>query len=286
VLKKNIKGITSVINRFGIRSCLFNYFSILTSDVCVVSFQKSGRTWLRLMLAKILALEYHLRPIKIETQMMTLFIPFIPNVYFSHVGCTAPAGKEKCFKKVISNRKVTLDFRKLLRKKRLVFLTRDPRDIVVSLFHDHTKRNMWYEGNDISEFIRDPKWGISKIINFMNLWGEEIEKRFDFVLILRYEDLQKNTIKEFKKFLDFLMIDPSDNDIRKAVKYACFDNVRKMELEGTFKDERMRPKDIKDHNSYRARKGKVGSHKEELCDEDICYLDKKIKEELNPLFGY
>lgn len=264
-----IKSLVYILRNYGIRSCFFNFFSILISDACVVSFQKSGRTWLRVMLAKVLSLKYNKR-ISLETQTMTLFKPD-PNVFFTHAGCTRNNN--------------LLNFGKMLKNKKIVLLVRDPRDEIVSLYHDHTKRNFWYKG-DISSFIRDPDWGLKKVLNFMNLWAEEMSKRREDFLLIKYEDMKNDTKKELKKILNFLNIQTSEEIIDEAVKYGSFENMRKIELKGEIKDWRIKPVNPNDPNSFKTRKGKIGSHKEELNQEDIDHINKEIKEKLNPIFEY
>ena len=65
---------------------------------------------------------------------------------------------------------------KSLKSKKIIFLVRDPRDIVVSLFHGSRTRDLVYDGSDISVFIRDKNCGFPKIIKFMNIWANEIKK--------------------------------------------------------------------------------------------------------------
>lgn len=267
---KKFKTALFILKTCGIKSCLSNYFSILISNACVVSFRKSGRTWLKMMLAKVFALKYGINKTSLEIQMMTLFKP-APNVFFSHGGSS------------VSNKK--LDFRRILKRKKIIFLVRDPRDVIVSLFHDWTKRNIHYEGN-ISDFIRNSSFGVNKIIDFMNNWIAEGDKRKEDFLLVKYEDMQENSHKELTKILDFLNIKVNDQILNEAIRYSSFENMRKMELTGKFKDRRMRPENINDPNSYKTRKGKVGGYKEELSKEDITYLNRKVKENLNQLFRY
>ena len=96
------------------------------------------------MLGKVLEEQYKIKKLRLDTEYMTLF-KSLPNVLFSHGGCTKNNN--------------TLDFRKVFKDKKVVVLARDPRAVIVSLFYDHTTRNIWYEGNNISEFIRDGQWG-------------------------------------------------------------------------------------------------------------------------------
>lgn len=259
------------IKSYGLKSFLRNAFSIAISDAVVVSFQKSGRTWLRLMLGKVLEKQYSIKKIRLDTEYITLFKP-LPNILFSHAGCTKKHNK--------------LSFQRIFRRKKIILLTRDPRAVIVSLFHDHTKRNFWYEGNNLSDFIRSV-WGLSKIINFMNSWAEEVKRRNkEDCLILTYENFYTKAAEELKRFLNFLELKHTDEIIAEAVQYGSVDSMRKMELNNAFKDQRMAPGDKKDQQSYRTRKCKLGSFKEELSKEDLSYIDQELKAKLDPLFGY
>ncbi|MEK6899823.1 MAG: sulfotransferase domain-containing protein, partial [Nanoarchaeota archaeon] len=258
------------LKRYGLKSFFKNVFSITASDAVVVSFQKSGRTWLRLMFGKILEEQYKIKKVRLDTEYMTLFSS-LPNVLFSHGGCTKNNN--------------TLDFRKVFKNKKVVVLARDPRAVMVSLFYDHTTRNLLYEGDNISEFIRDENWGLPKVMKFMNSWGEELKQR-ENVLLIRYEDLYTDTKKELKRFLEFLGLTATEEVLDHAVEYGSVRNMRKMELKNEFKDKRMLPGDVKNQNSYRTRNCKLGSFKEELKKEDLEYITKVIKEQLHPIFNY
>jgi len=271
-MEKKRNSVLYAVETYGLKSFLRNVFSIAISGAAAVSFQKSGRTWLRLMLGKVLSRQYGIKEIRLDTEYMTLFKP-VHNILFSHAGCTKKDNK--------------LNFQKIFRNKKLVLLVRDPRAVMVSLFHDHTKRNLWYEGNNQSEFIRDRDWGLAKLIKFMNGWAEEVKKRKEGeVLMIKYEGLYTNTAGELKKFLDFLGIKYTEDMISEAVQYGSVNNMRKMELAGTFKDRRMRPADIRDQQSYRTRKCKLGSFREELSKGDLDYIDEELRSKLNPMFGY
>lgn len=256
--------------RYRLSSILRSAFSLAISDVVVVSFRKSGRTWLRLMLCKILAEQYHLPKIKLDTEYMTLFRP-LPNIMFSQAGST--------------QRNNRLDFRKLYQKKKVVLLVRDPRAVMVSLYHDYNSRKVWKEPKSISEFIRDKDWGLHQVITYMNLWAEELRQRKD-ILFMKYEDLYLNTNTELQRFLNYISL-PADNAvIEAAIQYGSPNNMRQMEKEGIFKDARMRPADVSDQNSYTARKCKLGSFREELAPADFNYITEEMKAKLNSLYGY
>ncbi len=266
-----IRSVFYAIRLYGLRSFLYNAVSILTSDFIVVSFQKSGKTKLRVMIAKALSLKYNIKNIKLDLQQMTWFRP-IPNILISHGGSTKD-----------NNR---LNIGEIFKNKKIIYLVRDPRDIVVSLFHGSRTRDKVYSGNDISKFIRDPNCGFSKILEFLNDRASEMKTRKKPHILVKFENLKKDPGKELKRVLDFVGISVSEDIIHKAVEYGSFSHMRKMEMNEEIKDYRMLPGDKKDPNSYRTRKGKVGSHREELNPEDIAYVNNEMKNKLDPLFGY
>ena len=53
-----------------------------------------------------------------------------------------------------------------------------------------------------------------------------------------------------------------------------------MEREGKFGTVRLKPGKISDLNSYKVRKGKVGSYKEELSKSDVEYINQRISAKL------
>lgn len=234
---------------------ILNGISALTSPVYCVSYEKSGRTWLRLLLAKIINLEFK-ESMRLDNHIMSMGTPF-PNVYFTHLGTN------KGQYSIISS---------LLNKKRIILLIRDPRDLIVSLYYERKYRQGIFDG-DISEFIRE---NIMDIIDFMNDMYWVTEKTNS--IIVRYEDMIKNTRKELKRILDFLgawWVD--DFSVDEAVNYCSFKNMKKLEATNRFNDKRLRPADPCNENTYKVRKGKVGNYKKELNKRDIEFLNDHLK---------
>ena len=200
---------------------------------------------------------------------MTLFSR-APNILITHAGSTK-----------FPNR---INFVRLLRHKKIIFLVRDPRDIVVSLYHSARTREKIYEGS-VSDFIRDEQFGFHHIIVFMNRWSAEMKRRPKDFLLIKYEDLKKDTHVQLRRIVDFFHIPASDDILKNAVDYGSFEHMRKLEMAGAVKDYRMKPGDVQDPNSFRTRKGKVGSYKEELSASDIAYINSHLQK-LDPVLGY
>ena len=105
------------------------------ADCYVISYPKCGRTWLRVMIAKALALHY-------KISLETVFDPSdvikagcrkAPRIGFRHDGADLiPDPSKKSFKRKYQKYK----------NKKVIFLVRDPRDVLVSYYFHRTRRMM------------------------------------------------------------------------------------------------------------------------------------------------
>ena len=263
-----MSDLTKAWKLYSLTSIIKSSISWLISDYYVVSFRKSGRTWLRMIWARILEQQYS-KNINLDTQFMALLTK-APKLTFSHGGTTKTNNP--------------LSFPRWLQRKKVIFLARDPRDVVVSLYHDYTKRHGGYTGS-ISSFIRDDNFGLPAIILFMNQWAKHLQSN-QKSLLLSYEQLSANPAETTYQFLAFVGHSAPPEIIQEALSYASFSNMRAMEAQGTIADQRLLPTDKKDTATYKTRKGKVGSYKEELGVEDQLYVDQMVNEKLDKVFGY
>ena len=238
------------------------------SNIFLVSYPKCGRTWVHLLLTKYFSSKYDL-PMKNKLAKMAEKESKIPKLMVTH------DGKEVNF---ITKSK------KLYKNKSIIFLVRDPRDVIISHYYHHKKRDNTYK-KEISNFIRHKTLGIKTIITFMNAWlkNKEIPKEF---MVIRYEDLRNDTKKEAIKLLTFLGEKNIDfPKLEEAIEFTNFEKMQKLEQSKKIPFFGLKEKPNEDKNTLKERKGKVGGYKEELNDTDISYADSSIKN-LDPSFGY
>ena len=137
----------------------------MNDEVFIISYPKAGRTWLRALIGKYLSLKYNL-PDKnlLETEKLTKKIK-LPPVHFTHDGSEWVQDKPLRLKKNISYRHLPTDKLKY-RNKKIILLSRNIKDIVVSAyFQAHNRENVF--NGTISEFIRDERFGIKRIIRIL-----------------------------------------------------------------------------------------------------------------------
>jgi hypothetical protein len=262
------------------------YRKLKLADGVIVSFGKSGRTWLRVMLSRFYQVKYgigerHL----IGFDNLHKKNRAIPRLFFTH---------DNYLKDYTGNRDSKVDFY----DKKVVLLIRNPLDVAVSQFFQWKFRmrpgkkalNQYPEhGSDIEiyDFLMDPDAGLTKIIDYLNLWASEAGKIKD-LLIVRYEDMRSNTGEVLEKIVTFLGTPGDQDQIQEAVRFASVENMRNMETKRTFwlSGSRMVAKDKSNPNSYKVRKAKVGGYRDYFDDQQIQTLNQLVADRLDSIFGY
>ena len=242
-------------------------------DCFIVSPPKAGRTWVRFMLASLLAKRYGVER-DLDIAAMHKKRDAVPFLVFTH-------GASK-FHLEGNTGPIAFDHLRYSGKP-VILLVRDPRDIIVSYYYHLTKRNSLYKGS-LSSFIRDSQLGIKRFISFMNTWAVH-RNAPSRVELVRYEDVHADTEGVLARILDFLDVEVSGGLIEEAVEEARFENMKKMEKKKALQSKRLRPAEVDDPQSFKVRKGTVGGYKEELSEEDIAYVNAAMKD-LDPWFGY
>ena len=152
---------------------------------------------------------------------------------------------------------------------RVVYLTRDPRDTMVSLYYQITGRlrPVFNFDGDISEFIRDDWFGAENLRKFRAMWEQLCA--CDLAIKVTYEEAHDNFEATLGRVLSHYGFNPSADDLARAKRAASFQNMKKVEQSETFPKNWLRPK----NGAVKVRKGKVGGYADTLSTEDIAYLN-------------
>ena len=251
-------------------------------DVIILSIPKSGRTWLRAFLCayfcRRFGLEFTLRPGRYD-------LPGFPRVVFSH-DLFEHRTKGDRWDRVRGKYLVP---RRELKRAKIILLARDPRDCFVSLYLQLTRRDpnaaVKLRQKTASEMLRDERFGVRAIINVMNHWLNEFSKRCNFTLV-RYEALRAAPAEHFHDLLEVLGESSPDMDIfQEALEFSRFENMQKLEAARAFDSNILHPGDVRDPESFKVRRGKVGGYREYLSAEDQYFAAQQMAK-LDRRFGY
>jgi len=184
-------------------------------DVFILSYPKSGNTWTRFLIAN-------------------LVYPETP-ADFSNINRLTPDPE------ALSKRELARMPRPRIikshqyfdpRYKRVIYVVRDPRDVVLSQFHFHRKRGLIEDGYPPERFVARFVAGET---NQYGSWGENVagwlatrQNRPGF-LLLRYEDMLEDAARELNKVASFLEIPPDAERIANAVRRSAAEEMRKLE---------------------------------------------------------
>ena len=247
------------------------------ADAIVLSLGKSGRTWLRVMLHRYLALAFDVPfdPIRIDGAGH----PHVPRIAYSHE--LASHVRDDRLKHRLVGKSILP--RSVARDRRIVLLRRDPRDVIVSSFHHKTERSK-RASCSLAEFVRHPRWGIEGLVDILNDWRARFGEH-PALVETSYEGLHADPTAELVHLLDGLSIPVHRDALDAAVDFARFDRMQAAERAGTYSDPRMRPGDPARPDSFKVRRGRVGGHRDELDDDSIAYCDAALAR-LHPAYGY
>ncbi|PZD70487.1 hypothetical protein C1752_12058 [Acaryochloris thomasi RCC1774] len=245
---------------------IFRYVTYGPTDIYVVSYPKSGRTWLQSLIRKYLSLKYDLPEIEILSPKLLTKGIGLPRIKFTH--------DETHFSALLKYDKLSTSKRKFHGKK-VLLIKRNIKDTLVSSYFHTTKRSKDFEGT-ISEFIRSDEFGVLKILKFYDIWLQNQDRPRTYISI-QYEDLHtapKDTLMKVLSFLGELNI--SEEYVDRSIEYCSFKNLNKLESKNKLKTAVLGQANTKDPDSFLIRKGKVGGHLDYLSQEDIEFIDKTI----------
>ena len=251
-------------------------------EAIILSVPKSGRTWLRAFLCayfcKRFGLEFTLRPDRYHEQR-------IPRLIFSHDLFEHRTKGDRWDR----FRGKYLVARSELNRAKIILLARDPRDCFVSLYLQLTRRDpnapLKLRHKTSSEMLRDRRFGVRAIINAMNDWINEFSGRDNFTLV-RYEALRASPDEYFRDLLAVLgEAEPDGTIFQNALEFSRFENMQKLEAAGAFDSNILHPGDVRDPESFKVRRGKVGGYREYLSIEDQKFAADALMK-LDRRFGY
>lgn len=241
------------------------------ADAFLVSFPKSGRTWFRFILSNYFNLTQSLG----EHVSLHSTFKILPNFALDEsrgIGAFAFQEKRPGLPLILVSHLEHNAF--LFRAKPVVFMVRDPRDVLVSAYFHATRHKHRFEG-DLDTFLRSPRHGLPSLSRYLNGWAAGLRRRSNF--IVSYEGLQADPIAQSSAALRFLGCSVDAAAVAEAVGASRFDAMRELELVEGLPDHDY---DRKEAESLRMRRGKAGGFVDYLDAGQISYVESELTRRL------
>lgn len=189
------------------------FLKIYDDDMFLVSYPKSGNTWLRFLIGN------YITDGNCNLDNVRTIIPPI-------------------------DRKIDIEYDKLKRPrifkshflyrrefKNVIYITRDPRDVAVSYYFYNLRRMNMDKDTSFSEFVEmfnSGNLGFCSWKTHVNSW---LNNKKDRLLLVKYEDLHSNPIRELEKIVKFMDLEVVPEKLIKAVNESSFDKLSSNEKE-------------------------------------------------------
>lgn len=220
------------------------------NNTILISYPKSGRTWLRMIFAATLK----------EQNVNTDKSEMMPAFHYSVDEVLARIGSDV----------------------KVIFLHREPGDVVVSYHAEKSTslRSGSVYPHGLSNFIRDPQFGIENTVKFNQEWLSRGSKEFKDFTVISYEDLQNLKESEVARIYKKIKFNFKIEDVKKAFEYSSFNNMKK--IEQTNKGNLLKSyKGNFGKSAGRVRSGKMNDYINVVSEKDLMYINE-VKER----YGY
>lgn len=205
------------------------------NDLFLVSYPKSGNTWVRFLLANLIK---HDAEEIVDFNTVQRIIPEVGR-------------NNQEIEKLSSPRIIKSHAPHYTKYPKVIYVVRDGRDAYVSYYFYRLKRLA--ENTTFGEFL-------SRTDHYPCLWSQHVEswlfgkKHSSQLLIVHYEDLITNCFEQLQKIVNFAGLEASTNQMETAIEASSFNNMRRLEVE------RGRPyKQQEGSAELFVRKGQVGN---------------------------
>ncbi len=233
----------------------YRHTGLKKNDVFLISYQNSGSNWLRNLIYESITGKNPNKKLGKEDARKR----------FPVLGNHKKAKQIKINKEKIRLIKSHSPFRGEYNGKKVVYLVRDPRDVVVSKYKKKLKKgyNIKSKNKEIKKFVQGKLMSEGKWNQHVRSWLNASKQGKIDLCLVRYVDLKKNTEKELKKIMDFLNANRAEKNIRQAIKDNKIEKMRK--------------------SNFRARKGQPGNWRKELNKNQARKIKQEFKKTMEKL---
>ena len=196
--------------------------TVYPDDTFITSFPRSGNTWIRFLIGNLVYPAEPITFLNIESRIPEISLH--PNRVLRRFPRPRVLKSHECFDP---------------RYPRVIYVVRDPRDVLLSHYHFNIKNRNIPEGYPLDDYLR--RFMVSEFVPHLGGWGDHVlswlalrEGRTSF-LLLRYEDLLADTGRELCRIGQFLKafslpdLDVSEQAVARAAALSSFGRMRELE---------------------------------------------------------
>jgi Sulfotransferase domain len=196
------------------------HFAIFPDDMFLVSYPRSGNTWTRFLIANLI----------------------YPNVEvgFTNIGglVADPARASKRFLNSLPRPRILKSHHPFDRRYgKVIYIVRDPRDVVVSEYYFNLKKKWIDPSLSLDAFVTQ-QFLAGKSSAYGSWWENAASwisaRRGDpSFLLVRYEDLLSQTVCQLARVAEFLSINADEHRLVTAVERSSFERMSQIEQQQT-----------------------------------------------------
>ena len=212
-----IYGIRTIVTYFLGTDRAGRNFAVYPDDTFVVSYPRSGNTWTRFLIANLVHPDQDVSFTNIEK--------LIPDT---------SSQSNRALKATPRPRIIKTHEYFDHRYPKLLYIVRDPRDVALSYYDFQRKYMQIDDAYPLEQYVDDFVDG--KLISIgWGTWAENVASwmstrgKSDNFLMLRYEDMMKDTSTELARIAHFLGIDPAPDRLQRAIERSSADRMRALE---------------------------------------------------------
>ena len=192
-------------------------FAIYPDDTFLVSYPRSGNTWTRFLIANLVYPDKDVSFLNIER--------LIPDT---------SSQSNRAMRRTPRPRLIKIHEYFDHRCGKVIYIARDPRDVVLSYYDFQRKYRHFEDGYPLERYVDDCIQGRLSSAGW-GTWGENVASwlytrgKTKGFLLLRYEDMMEDPARELTRVAAFLGIDTDPARIQNAVDKSSADRMREME---------------------------------------------------------
>jgi hypothetical protein len=196
--------------------------TVFPDDIFLVSYPRSGNTWTRFLLGNLIFSDGPVTFSNIESR--------IPEIYFNRDRAMRRLPRPRVLK---SHECFQPHYR------RVIYIVRDPRDVAVSYYHHNVKARNIPDDYPMNSFV--PRFIAGEFDRKFGSWHDNVLSWISLrqtdpgFLLLRYEDMKRDTACELAKVVAFLErssfreIDSGREALLRAIELSSPERMRALE---------------------------------------------------------